>query len=494
MTLVSRVSAFFLGALAVLLAIYSVLLFLTAKSYLDRQFDEQLRASLNTLVAAVEVEDDDVKWEPSDHTVTLGVETGVEDVRWVVVDEAGERMDASRNLVPAAPTTIVPAESQSILEFARAWRGTERLSPDGRWRFLQYRLAAPHPKAHELRDPLERSELVVTVARATDDLHRSLAWLATLLVAAPIVCWTGAALVGRWFTRKALAPVGLMASAARTMKSHPPASDLRLPVGTSRDELAELAETFNGVLDRLYDAYDRQRRFAGEAAHQLRTPVTVLRGHADVALRRPRSAEEYRETLETVRNQAADLAAIIESMLFLARPTGDAEADLQEVDLGEQIVAAGVRWQSSPRSTDLTVVPPDRPLSCRAAPEYVRQIVDNLIGNAFQYSEPGTPVTVRAAERDGCVTIDVEDQGIGVREEDRQEIFRPFVRTEEARRTGASGTGLGLPIARRMAEAMGGQLDCRPKAGPGSRFQLRLPKGTPRASIPLDRIGERLKT
>lgn len=478
MTLVSRVSAFFLGALAVLLATYSVLLFLTAKSYLDRQFDEQLRASLNTLVAAVEVEDDDVKWEPSDHTVTLGVETGVEDVRWVVVDEAGERMDASRNLVPAAPTTVVPADSESILKFARDWRGTERLSPDGRWRFLQYRLAAPHPKARELRDPLERSELIVTVARATDDLHRSLAWLAMLLVTAPVLCWTGAALAGRWFTRKALAPVGLMASAARTMKTNALATDLRLPVGPSRDELADLAETFNGVLDQLYDAYERQRRFAGEAAHQLRTPVTVLRGHADVALRRPRSAEEYAETLDTVRNQAADLSKIIESMLFLARPTGDAEADLQEVDLGEQLAAAGARWQSSPRWADLTIIPPAGGLRCRAVPDYVRQIVDNLIGNAFKYSEPETPVTVRAAGEDASVTIDVEDQGIGVRDDERQEIFRPFVRTEEARRTGAAGTGLGLPIARRMAEAMGGQLDCRPKSGPGSRFQLRLPKGS----------------
>jgi len=477
-TLVSRVSAFFLGALAVLLATYSVLLFLTAKSYLDRQFDEQLRASLNTLVAAVEVEDDDVKWEPSDHTVTLGVETGVEDVRWIVVDEAGERMDASRNLVPAAPTTVVPADSESILKFARDWRGTERLSPDGRWRFLQYRLAAPHPKARELRDPLERSELIVTVARATDDLHRSLAWLAMLLVTAPVLCWTGAALAGRWFTRKALAPVGLMASAARTMKTNALATDLRLPVGPSRDELTDLAETFNGVLDQLYDAYERQRRFAGEAAHQLRTPVTVLRGHADVALRRPRSAEEYRETLETVRNQAADLSKIIESMLFLARPTGDAEADLQEVDLGEQLAAAGLRWESSPRSGDLKIIPPAGGLRCRAVPDYVQQIVDNLIGNAFKYSEPGTPVTVRAAGEDASVTIDVEDQGIGVRDDERQEIFRPFVRTEEARRTGAAGTGLGLPIARRMAEAMGGRLDCPPKSGPGSQFQLRLPKGS----------------
>jgi len=474
MTLVTRVSAFFLGALALILVAYSAALFFTARSYFDRQFEEQLRASLNTLVAAVEVEDDDVKWEPSDHTVTLGVETGVEDIRWVVVDEHGLQMDASRNLVPSGTTNpAAAAESEAIRDFARAWRDGERQSADGQWRFLQYRLAAPHPKPASERDPLEREQLVITVARSTRDLHAALTWLGTLLVVAPLLCWGLAAGIGRWFTRKAIAPVREMAAAARTMK--PDSPGIRLPVVSAGDELTELASTFNGVLDQLFEAYERQRRFAGDAAHQLRTPVTVLQGQVDVALRRPRSGEEYQQTLETVRDQVGELRQTIESMLFLARPPGDDEAALVTADLGDLARDAAARWRTHPRAEDLVVELADRPLPCLVTPSLAGQILDNLIGNALKYSPVGTPVLLatRANGHDGIVVV--RDRGMGIDHEAQRDIFEPFYRTRDARQAGVAGTGLGLPIARRMAEAMGGKLTCSSAPGEGSTFSLGLP-------------------
>lgn len=482
MTLVTRVSAFFLGALACILAAYSVLLFLTARSYLDRQFDEQLRASLNTLVAAVEVEDDDVKWEPSDHTVELGVETGVEDVRWVVVDERGEPMDVSRNLLPPRIAGVVfpppptsPAaegEARAILEFARTWRNGQQLSPDGRWRFLQYRLAAPHPKAAELRDKLEREQLVVTVARSTRDLHATLAWLGTLLVVAPALCWLLAAGIGRWFTRKALAPVREMAAASRLMK--PDSPELRLPVASTDDELADLGRAFNGVLDQLFTAYERQRQFAGDAAHQLRTPVTVLQGQVDVALRRPRATEEYVDTLRTVQGQVGELRQTIEAMLMLARPPGEVET-AASIDLRDLLAASPSRWQSHTRFVDLSVQPADSPVLCRVSPAMFGQLLDNLIGNAFKYSNPGSPVAVMCRREGGSAVVEVADQGIGIEPAAQREIFEPFYRTRQARQTGAAGTGLGLPIARRIAESLGGRLTVESTPGRGSVFRLILP-------------------
>lgn len=472
MTLVNRVSAFFLGALALILVVYSAALFLTARSYLERQFDEQLRASLHTLVAAVEVEEDDVKWERSDHTVTLGIETGVEDIRWVVVDEQGLPMDTSRNLAPSALNPTAADESGAVLEFARTWRDGQTQSADGQWRFLQYRLAAPHPKPASERDPLEREQVIVTVARSTHDLRGALTWLGTLLVIAPVVCWGAAAVIGRWFTRKAIAPVREMAAAARRMK--PDSTDMRLPVAAAGDELTELATAFNGVLDQLFEAYERQRRFAGDAAHQLRTPATVLQGEVDVTLRRPRTPEEYQRSLEVVRRQTGELRQTIESMLFLARPPGEDQAVLVDGDLVGMARSAAARWESSPRGGDLRLELAD-PVVCRVASALVSQILDNLIGNALKYSPPGTPVvvTVRPSGRDGV--IEVRDQGIGIEPEAQRDIFEPFFRTRQARQTGAGGTGLGLPIARRMAEAMGGGLTCASRAGEGATFGLHLP-------------------
>lgn len=472
MTLVNRVSAFFLGALALILVVYSAALFLTARSYLERQFDEQLRSSLNTLVAAVEVEEDDVKWEPSDHTVTLGVETGLEDIRWVVVDERGLQMDASRNLAPSPANPTALDESQAILQFARTWRDGQTQSADGQWRFLQYRLTAPHPKPASERDPLERELVIVTVARSTSDLRAALTWLGTLLVVAPVVCWGAAAVIGRWFTRKAIAPVREMAAAARKMK--PDSSGLRLPVASAGDELTELGTAFNGVLDQLFEAYERQRRFAGDAAHQLRTPATVLQGEVDVTLRRPRTPEEYQRSLEVVRRQTGELRQTIESMLFLARPPGNDQAVLVEGDLVDLARSAAARWEGQPRAADLRLELGDR-VVCRVAPALVGQILDNLIGNAFKYSSPGTPVVVAVRQKDGEGIVEIRDAGIGIEAEAQRDIFEPFFRTRQARQTGAGGTGLGLPIARRMAEAMGGGLTCVSRPGEGSTFSLHIP-------------------
>jgi signal transduction histidine kinase len=386
-----------------------------------------------------------------------------------VFDERGLVVDRSRNLVPGR------AADDELLKYAAALHAEGDQSIEfGRWRVLQKRLAAVAPKPATERDPLEREALVVTVARSPDDLNANLRLLLLLVTVLPLGVGVAAAVVGRRIVRQALQPVIAMAAQARTMAASDSAG--RLPVADTGDELAELGRSFNGLLERLFGTLERQRRFAGDAAHQLRTPLAALQGQVDVALRRERSADDYRATLEVVREQTGELTEIVESLLFLARSQNDAAPpESDTVELAEWLSACVGHWSGHERFADIR---------CRAAAEAVvrappvllRQLVDNLVGNALKYGPAGTPVDVEAAVRGDLVELSVADRGIGIAEDELASVFQPFFRSARARQSGAAGTGLGLAVAAQIAAALGGKLTCESKLGEGSRFTLLLPR------------------
>lgn len=464
MKLATRVSTFFLVALAAILLAHSVLFFAVARWYLYRRFDEQLQSSLHTLVAAIEVEDDDVKWEPSDHTVTLGTESGVEDIRWLVHDERGGVVDRSRNL----RTTPEEATIMGML------LGTSReAARPSAWRLFDHRLAAPHPKPASDRTPLEHAELTVVVARSLSDLNSTLNWLALATIALPAICWLAATLAGQWYCRQAIAPVRHMAASARSIIADDTLA--RLDVPASGDELQELGVVFNELLDQVFVGYERQRRFAGDAAHQLRTPLTVLQGQVDVALRKERSAEDYAQTLEVVRSEAVALSRTVEALMFLAKPHDDASPpDCRWIDFGEWLGAYMLKWQADDRWHDMRLEC-GRDIGCRSSPELLAQLLDILISNSLKYSSAGSPISVYARHHDGNVQLAVADQGIGIAAADWDSIFQPFFRARQARQSGVPGIGLGLAIAKRIAFALGGTLRCSSQTGAGSRFTLEVP-------------------
>lgn len=471
MTLINRVSRFFLIAMGGMLLGYSGLLYGLSRYYLYREFDQQLHAVLNTLVAAVEVESDDAKWEPSDHTVTLGSEHDLDDARWIVVNEQGLVVDQSENL---AQTT----ERDAILDVARTAAFPQQPQAPGNWRFLQVRLAAADPKPVEERDTREHAALVVTVARSTSKLKATLNSLAGLVLALSIGGWSIAAVCGRWICRKALEPVAEMAASARTMGLANPR--LRLPIATSGDELSDLGRAFNELLDQLFQAYERQHRFASDAAHQLRTPLTVLQGQIEVALRRPRSGDEYAKTLEVLNGQVAELRQVTESLLFLARSEGDSDRPpLSSLDLSAWLHSYLEKWTTHDRFTDLRVHADQNVVATASAP-FLGLLMDNLISNALKYSQPGTSVTIRLQKLGDRAVLQVSDQGIGIGAGDIAAVFEPFFRSQNARQSGVAGTGLGLALASRIAKSLNGELQCSSVLNEGSQFTLLLPESSMR--------------
>jgi signal transduction histidine kinase len=473
MSLAARLSSFFLVALVVVLLGFSVALFSLARLYLVRQADQRLAAALDTLAAAAEIEPDGIEWEPREHHLTLGLDPGADQVRWTVQDAAGKLVDRSANLASGVPGPDWPAPLTETQLAAPALRES------GQWHFLQ-RCLRPggdgETKPGDGEGQPKYAALVLTSRVSLAPAWTTLRTLAAALAGLSLGLWLLAALLGRRLCRRALAPVRQMATAARAMGALD--LDRRLPGPGTGDELEDLGGAFNGLLARLQEAFERQRRFTGDASHQLRTPLTAMLGQIDVALRRPRPAEDYREALGQVRGQAVQLRQIVEALLFLARADVEAgPADLAAMDLALWLPEHLGRWTGHARGADLHLERSDSgAVWVRAQVPLLGQLLDNLLENACKYSEPGRSVTVGLGCAGGDALLTVEDQGSGIAPEDLPHVFEPFYRSPEARRLGRPGVGLGLAVARRVAAVFGGTLTAASEPGGGSRFTLRLPR------------------
>jgi signal transduction histidine kinase len=312
----------------------------------------------------------------------------------------------------------------------------------------------------------------VTVAAPVGPADATLVALGWSLAGFSLGVWLAAAALGRGLVRRALAPLGRMVDSARTIDAADPG--WTIPEAGTGDELDELARAFNDLLARLHVAFERQRRFSGDASHQLRTPLTALVGQIDVALRRERTPEEYRRVLGLVRGQAGKLARIVEALLFLGR--ADAEAglpDAETLDLAAWI-SAHVAEHALASSIRLGLA--DGPLTVLAHSALLGELVDNLLDNAAKYGDPGAPIVLRLRDEGESAVLVVEDRGPGIDPADLPRVFEPFFRSDRARRLGRPGVGLGLAVAKRIATALGGTIGVESEPGRGCRFALSLPK------------------
>lgn len=464
MTLTNRLTAFSLATLGAVLVGFSVTLYLLARVQLDAQLHDGVTATLDTLTAPVEVEPDGLEWDPKRRTLAPAPVRPGE--AWAIFDSAGGAVDG---------------DAGWLHEFVAVGPGGSDAERGGRhWQVVARRLTHPSPVVVDRRDaeqPGDERYAALTFVAATPRRHvdGTLRRLGRSLAVASLGVWLVAAVAGRWVVRRALAPVRRMAEGARAMT--PDDLTARLPVPAPRDELRDLATTFNDSLARIQDSFERQRRFTGEASHQLRTPLTALRGQLEVALRRDREPDEYRRVLATAVGQAGRLQSIVETLLFLAR--ADAEVrlpDLAQVDLSHWLPGRlRETWGGHARFDSITLKLPPSACPVAAQPELLGQALDNLVDNALKYSDPGTPVTVEVVRDESATTLAVEDSGPGIAASDAARVFEPFFRSADARRRGVAGVGLGLAVTRRIVVALGGEVVLVAGRVAGTRVELRFP-------------------
>jgi two-component system OmpR family sensor kinase len=246
----------------------------------------------------------------------------------------------------------------------------------------------------------------------------------------------------------------------------------RLPQPEGDDEIARLARTLNDMLARLEAGLERERRFAAEASHELRTPLALLKAELELALRRPRSAEELRAAIASAAEETDRLAALAEDLLVLAR-SDEGELRLNEKAVPARPLLETVARRFAPRAEEAGValdVDAPEALAARGDVARLEQALGNLVDNALRYGA-GT-IRLAASGQDGSVLLSVSDEGQGFAEDFLPRAFERFSRPDGARASDAAG--LGLAIVEAIARAHGGSVTAANAEGGGAEVTLRL--------------------
>jgi heavy metal sensor kinase len=294
-----------------------------------------------------------------------------------------------------------------------------------------------------------------------------------------------AAIGGHFMSRKALAPVAAIATEARRINDSN--LDVRLPITDTKDEISHLSETLNQMLARVESGVRSIRDFTANAAHELRTPLALIRTEVEVALSRPREAEEYREACAQVQMETVRMTGLIDSLLALARVDAGTEAlRFELIDANRLTVQVGEKWKTAMKLAflDFKVETTPEQAFVRGDINSLQRLLTILLDNAVRYTQPGGSVDVRVSREDGQVGFTVQDTGIGIAPEQQSRVFDRFYRVDRARGGASRGSGLGLALARWIAEKHGTSLSLRSAPGKGSSFGFALSSFAPAAAAP----------
>ena len=281
---------------------------------------------------------------------------------------------------------------------------------------------------------------------------------------------------GGWLlARRALTPVDRITDAARRISGE--RLEARLEETGTGDELDRLVKTLNNMLARLDAAFRQIRQFSADASHELQTPLTILKGELEVALRSSRSPDEYQRVLKSGLQEIDRIAHLVDGLLLLARAdAGVLRMDHQPVDLKQLVEEVYQRVTILAESCSVNLrLDAAEPASVRGDYEHLRRVLLNLVNNAIKYTPAGGHVALSLQTAGQWASLQVRDTGIGLSREDQERVFQRFYRADETRSEGGQSTGLGLCIAQSIVEAHGGMIEVKSSPGKGSTFTVRLP-------------------
>ncbi len=292
-----------------------------------------------------------------------------------------------------------------------------------------------------------------------------------------VVVMTILSAIGAWvLTGRVLRPIDRMSERVRRISIRDLSERFHMD---QPDELGRLASTFDDMISRLQASVERQKRFTSDASHELRTPLTVMQADIDLALRRPRTADEYRETLESAQEEVTRLSRIVSDLLVLTRLDTDASfVEHEPVALDELLdsVVSGMKPLAREGEILLSYWF-SAPITIMGDVTRLKQLFINLLDNAIKYTSTGGAVHVAMEPLPDTIKVIVSDTGMGIEPEHLPHIFERFYRADQARSRSHEGTGLGLAIAMSAVRAHHGDIDVVSRPGFGTTFTVTLPYG-----------------
>jgi heavy metal sensor kinase len=444
-----RLSIWFVTALTVIVLVVSLLLYLGLRQGLIEGLDASLREAAKRSV-------DTNSGTAGDDATTVARALALirnAPARLLTLDGAPIESDP---FFPAG----VPLPEDAVRS---AQRGEEWIdSVDG------FRILSAPVRVNE-----KRVAIIQTAAslRTVDDALLALRNVLIVLLPAALGL---AAIGGMFFAGQALAPMERVRKNVERIE----ATNLSQRVGMQlqKDEIGALAHTFDGLLDRVESAVKRERTFASDASHELRSPLTVLKAEVGAALTRPRTAEHYQRTLGEIDTLADELNAVVDDLLTLSRSTNHA-LKRESLDLAALCVRISERMRTPATAKGLTLhLTGDAPAPFVIAGDALKlqRAIGNLLDNAVRYTQHGS-ITLHLNQDGKHAVIAVEDSGQGIAPEHQAHVFERFYRAESDRGRDTGGTGLGLAIVKAIVDAHGGTIALRSEPGVGTLFEMRLP-------------------
>ncbi|MCL6087122.1 MAG: HAMP domain-containing histidine kinase [Actinobacteria bacterium] len=313
----------------------------------------------------------------------------------------------------------------------------------------------------------------IRVSRSISPTVDTLKKIKTIIFTATPLFIFFATLSSLFLARRALAPIDSVTKTASEIEKGDLSRRIKIPI--TNDEIGRLARTFNKMIARLEDTFNREKRFTSDASHELRTPITVISAKAEAALTKSKKIEDYKKALRVIIRETKRVSFLLSQLLLLARSDeGKSILNIEKIDLKMIIESIIIEMKDKAEQKNIRLsITSEQNLIIKADQTFITMLFLNIIENSIKYNKKGGFINISFSKEDNNAKVIIEDSGIGISDENLIHIFDRFYRVSESRAD--KGSGLGLSIVKEIVEVHKGQIKIDSKLGKGTKFEISLP-------------------